>query len=121
MIGLIKNRGVTEFYSGCRGNFDKICADIVCELKDHYPHIRLIQVLSYHPAKEFVLSNRFDECVYLLDKKAPPKFAIYYTNRRLVELADFVLSGVLFSSGGAYLACKYAKKLNKVIEIEYEN
>ena len=121
VIDLIENKGVTEFYSGCRGDFDKICADIVCELKERNARIKLLLVLAYHPDKYFVLSDRFDGSVYLLEERVPSKFAISRTNRKLVELADFVISGAHFAYGGAYDACRYAKRLNKVIEIKYES
>lgn len=122
IIDLIENKEVTEFYNGCRGNFDRICIDVVCELKKYYPHIRLIQVLSYHPDKSFVLTPRFDDSVYLLEKEVPQKFAIYHTNRRLVELVDYIISGVRKSGSRVRNAYSHAKHLKKEIkELKYEN
>lgn len=121
IVDLIENHGVTQFYNGCRGSFDNICIDIISELKKRYPHIKLIMVLSYHPDKEFYISERFDGSVYLLEKSVPPKFAISHTNRRLVELVDYIVAGVFLSCGGAYNAYKRAKTLNKkILEIKYE-
>ena len=37
---LIVNRNVNVFYNGARGNFDSICAKIVCELKEKYPNVK---------------------------------------------------------------------------------
>lgn len=122
IIDLIENKGVTEFYNGSRGDFDSLCIDVVCQLKQYYPDISLIKVLSYHPDNNFVLPKHFDESVYLLEKGVPPQYAIHRTNRRLAELVDFIISGVRHSGGGAYRACNYAKRLNKeVIEINDEN
>lgn len=115
IIDLIENRGVIQFYNGCRGDFDIICIDIVYELKERYPDIKLIMVLSYYPDKEFYISDKFDGSVYLLEKSVPPKFAISHTNRRLVEITDYIVAGIFLSFGGAYTAYKYAKRLNKEI------
>lgn len=119
IIDLIENKCVTEFYNGCRGDFDNLCIEVVHELKERYPHIKLILVLSYYPDGEFFLPRRFDETVYLLEKSVPPRFAIYHTNRRLVEIADYIISGVHYFGGGEFQACNYAKRLKKeVIEVE---
>lgn len=34
---LIENKGVTQFYSGFRGNFDIFCSNTVYGLKSEYP------------------------------------------------------------------------------------
>ena len=122
MIDLIKNEGVTQFYSGGRGDFDIICARVVHELKREYPELKNILVLSYHPAKEFELQQIYDESVYLLERKVPPLYAIIETNKALVDKADFVISGVSHDWGGAYEAITYAKQKKKtIIEIcQYE-
>ena len=122
MIELIENEGVTQFYSGGRGDFDIICTRIVYELKREYPELKNILVLSYHPAKAFELPQIYDESVYLLERKVPPLYAIIETNKALVDVADFVISGVSRDWGGAYEAITYAKQKHKaIIEIcQYE-
>lgn len=109
VIDLI-NSGVTEFYNGYRGNFDKICARIVSELREQYPHIKNINVLSYYPKTSFVLPKYFDNAVYLLERKVAPRYAIVHTNKELVKKVNFVVSGVVHAHGGAKIACDYAKK-----------
>ena len=114
IVDLIENHGVTEFYNDFRGSFDRICAEIVSELKSRYP-IRNILVLSYHPHSDFVLPKFFDESVYLLEKPVLSKFAITYTNQCIVDKADFIISGELLDSGRAWAACDYARRKNKTI------
>ena len=41
--------------------------------------------------------------------------AISYTNKKIVEISDFIISGVVAGYGGAAAACNYAKKRNKTI------
>lgn len=115
MVDLIEHCGVTEFYNGYRGDFDLLCAEIIYELKDRYPTIKNILVLSYHPKPEFKLPPFFDESVYLLEKPVPPKFAISYTNQCIVDRVDIIISGVRYDWGGAWTACEYARRKKKRI------
>lgn len=112
---LICLHNTAQFYCGYRGNFDRLCACLVCELKIKYPHIINTMLLSYHPKPDFILPDCFDDSVYLLDKPVPQRFAIIYTNRKAVEISDYILSGVIRDYGGAFTACKYARKLGKTI------
>lgn len=115
IIDLIENHGATDFYNGFRGDFDKLCAEIVSGLKSFYPMIKNTLILSYHPLSDFVLPEYFDESAYLLDEPVPPKFAITYTNRKIVDKADFIVSGVMLDSGGAWSACDYARRKKKTL------
>ena len=101
--------GVTEFYSGNRGAFDRLCAHTVWNLKDEYPEIRNILVLSYLPNK-FNLPEWYDDAVYLLDKKVPQRFAISHTNRKLAQAVNYIIVGVEHKWGGAWSVYNYALK-----------
>ena len=117
IVDLVENYGVGQFYSGGRGDFDNLCAQLVYELKKKYPHIKNTLFLSYMPqgAEGCCLPKRYDDTVYLLEKRTPPRYAIVKTNEAVVKLADFVLSGVYYSRGGAYQACEYARRRKKTI------
>lgn len=118
---LIHDEGVTVFYNGFRGEFDRVCAEMLQPFREKNRDIRHIMALSYHPGKDFYLSKMFDETVYLITDNVPPRFAISRTNRLLAELADFVISGVFLHSGGAYTAVRHAKYLNKkIIGVSHE-
>ena len=104
-------RGVTVFYNGGRGVFDSLCARTVYKLKEKYPHIKNILVLSYIPDKNFELPSHYDESVYLLTDRVPLRYAILKTNREIVKIANYIVSGVAYPWGGAKTACDYAKKL----------
>ena len=115
IIDLIENHGVEEFLSGFRGDFDGLCAEIISDLKTRYPSVKNIMVLSYHDPKDFVLPKYFDESVYLLERRVPPRYAISYTNQEMILRADFVISGVFYHFGGAYAAWKFARQKKKII------
>ena len=121
IVDLIDNKGVTQFYSGCRGDFDKYCSYLIHELKAHYPQIKNTMVLSYvpEPSKEpddaFKLPKNYDDSVYLLERAVPKRLAIIETNKCLVDKVDYIIAGVTLHGGGAYAACEYAYKKKKPI------
>jgi hypothetical protein len=69
-------------------------------------------VLSYIPKeKEEYTSPYYDDSVYLLERRVPPPYAIIETNKAAVDKADFVVSGVKYSFGGAAQAV-FVKNVN---------
>ena len=121
IIDLIENEGVTQFYSGYRGDFDVYCSSLIHELKVRHPQIINTMVLSYipevadRPNDAFKLPKCFDDSVYLLERYVPKRLAIIETNKSLVDMVDFIVAGVITHSGGAYMACEYAYKRKKPI------
>ena len=90
---LIEHHEVTVFYAGGRDDFDGICARIVGELREDYPHIENIKFLSYIPtgsAANNYLASCYTGTVYLLEENVIPKFAISKTNEKAVDICDFV-------------------------------
>ena len=112
---LINNNGVTQFYSGFRGDFDRYCSSLIHELKVSYPQIKNILVLSFIPDGKFILPDCFDDSIYLLERSVPKRLAIIETNKCLVDKVDCIVAGVITHSGGAYTALKYAYKRKKPI------
>ncbi len=114
---LIERCGVTQFYIGGRGEFDGICAGIIKRLKVKYPDVRNTLILSYIPTKkeEFYLPESYDDSIYLLEKRVPPRLAILKTNELMVLRSDYILSGVKHTWGGAYTAVAFAKKKGKTV------
>ena len=106
--------------NGFRGDFDVQCAQIVHNLKAQFDNISLINVLSYIPNEDYYIPKLFDGSIYLLEEKVPQRFAISHTNRLIVEKADYIISGVFLSFGGAYAAVRHAERLHKnIIKIKY--
>lgn len=118
---LIENKGVTQFYSGFRGDFDVYCSSVIYELKTRYPQIKNTMVLSYMPEHTsdpdyaFRLPKYFDDSVYLLERRVPMRLAIIETNKCLVDKVDCIVAGVITHSGGAYSALEYAYNRKKLI------
>lgn len=112
---LIMHQQVSTFYNGFRGNFDRLCACAVHNLKQNFPQIKNILVLSYHPTKKDELPKYFEESVYLIERSVPQRFAIVETNKLIADAVDFIISGVKFDFGGACSARDYAQKRGKTI------
>ena len=121
IIDLIENKGVTQFYSGFRGDFDVYCSHLILELKERYPYITNTMVFSYipeapdEPDYAFELPKCFDDSIYLLERKVPKRLAIIETNKCLVDKVDYIIAGVMLHGGGAYVALEYAYKRKKPI------
>jgi len=114
---LIENEGFTQFYSGGRGAFDRLCAEVVGELIKSYPNIKNTLVFSYLPPSnaDFALPTAYTDSVYLLEHNVPLRYAILETNKRMVDIADCVIVGIYSEWGGAWKAYEYARKQKKRI------
>ncbi len=99
IIDLIEQRGVTHFYVGNQGNFDAMARSLLAELAQIYP-IRYDVVLAYLPKEN---DPSLDESHTLLPdgfESVPPRFAIDYRNRWMIDHSDIVVTYVR-SPGGA--------------------
>ena len=113
LIELIEENGVTEFFVGNNGNFDKIVVSVLSDLKKNYPKIKYTVVLAY------LNSYSEHETVYPEGlEHVPPKYAIDKRNRWMIEQSDIAVTYVTHNWGGAYKFKKIAdRKCSKVINL----
>lgn len=111
IIDLISDKKVNTFYVGNNGNFDKMVQKILSDLSKQYI-VKSYVVLAYLPDKysDYKLTTLFPEEIELV----PPKFAISYRNKWMIEKADYVITYVAHSFGGAYKAKTLAEKKKKI-------
>ncbi|MBQ5884609.1 MAG: DUF1273 family protein [Clostridia bacterium] len=107
------NEGATEFLLGGYGLFDHLCARIVKELKEKYPHITSVLVVPYID-KDYD-KKLYDYSIYPEIERAPKKFAIVKRNEYMVNRADVVITYLETTFGGAYKTSEYAKRKKKII------
>lgn len=111
------NQGYTSFLNGDKGDFDRICFDMVLKLKKKYPHIKIYKVLTYYkPDKIYEnISSDYEE-VFPEIEDYYPKIQIIKRNEWIVRQSDVVVCNIknTFKSGAYRMVC-YAKKLNKNI------
>ncbi len=109
---LIEN-GATTFYVGGYGVFDGLAAEAVRRQKEAYPQIELVLVLAY--LNTDIDTSRYDSTIYPPLEKVPLRYAILKRNEWMVRESDVVISGVIYSWGGAAKTLEYAQRKRKVI------
>ena len=116
ILDLIDNEGADEFYVGTHGNFDRMVLAVLSELSETRA-FRFYVVLKYLPAEKE--NPRADHAI-LPDgiENIPPRFAIHYRNKFMLEAADIVVTYVKHLWGGAAKYKRLAEKKNRrVFEI----
>ncbi len=105
--------GADTFYLGGYGAFDRLAASAVMRQKKTYPHIESVLVLAYLNRK--VDASDYDSTTYPPLEKVPLRLAILKRNEWMVSVSDVVVSGVIYSWGGAAKTLDFAKRKEKVI------
>jgi hypothetical protein len=115
--------GVTEFYVGHYGAFDYMAADVLCEMKERYPHIKNYLLLAYHPALRKVALPKGFDCALFPDsqEKSPPKYAIVNLNKRMIREADYLIAFSRFITDGSHKLLEYAAAKEKKGQIIITN
>ena len=97
---LILNHGVDLFYVGNEGQFDALVHWVLFAMKKKYPHIRYAVVLAYMPKN--ISGEDYSDTMLLEGVEAVhPKYAITWRNRWMLQQADYVITYVTHSWGGA--------------------
>lgn len=113
IIKLIREQGVNEFFVGNNGKFDYIVYSALKEIKSEYPNITYSVALAYLPGIKPEYENYYaDEETLLPDgiEVGPARFAIDRRNKWMVEQADYVITHVTHSWGGAAKFKELAEK-----------
>ena len=109
---LIRNN-VAVFYVGTQGNFDAMVHRVLKKLKVKYPHIKCNIVFAYLPDKKEVSES---DSVYPEGiENVPPRFAIDYRNKWMINNSEYVVCCVKYNFGGAYKFLKFAEKQKKSV------
>ena len=106
-------QGVRQFYVGNQGNFDAMVTGVLKELEQSHG-IRFEIVLAYLPKEK----DPFYETHSILPEgieNVPPRFAIEYRNKWMIEHSDIVVSYVRRSFGGAAKFKALAIKKGKTV------
>lgn len=92
----ITEYGVTCFYVGQYGNFDRLAGQAVLAAKARRPEVELFLVLPYHPAIRPVETPAgFDGTFYPFgNERVPPRLAILRADRRMVERCGHLIAWV---------------------------
>lgn len=112
------NEGVTHFYSGGQGRFDRACAITVSKLKKIYPHIKNILVIPYLSFKVFD-EDIFDEIIFPSElEKSHYKASIPKRNKYMVNNSTVAICFISHGWGNAVKTYEFAKRKNlKIINL----
>ncbi len=112
---LVEQKGVIQFYSGHKGEFDCLCEKVVLELKEWYPQIRLYWVIPYRTKalEDDFICSKFDDIIFP-ELRNFRKYAILERNRWMVDHSLYVVS-FLHRQSRAKDMLDYAKKKGKRI------
>lgn len=114
LLDLIENKGVKQFYVGNQGNFDTITRSLLVEYEQTHG-IQYEIVLAYFPKKD---EGLYDTAHTLLPEgieTVPPRFAIEYRNRWMIDHSDIVITYVTRSFGGAAKFKQLAQQKKKTV------
>lgn len=116
LVNLIETKGINKFYVGNHGGFDSMVHDILKELSNIYS-IEYIVVLAYVPSKKRNSNNKIFDKSILPDgiESVPPKFAINWRNKWMLNRADYVVTYVQYPFGGAARFKELAEKQDKIV------
>lgn len=91
----VEMHGVREFIVGRYGNFDKLAAKAVNQIKKSRPEIILTLLCPYHPGMRVVtLPKGFDSALYPFDKPVPYRLAIVLANEKAIDMCDCLIAYV---------------------------
>ena len=118
IVELIEKEGFTDFRAGGARGFDTIAAFCICDLKKHYPSIKLHLILPckdqdklFSPKERAVyrtLLEKADSVTFLQEKY--DSGVMFRRNRALVDGSDLCVAFLQKLSGGTYQTVNYARK-----------
>ena len=113
-------QGMTDFYVGHYGNFDRLAAWAVITAKQRHPEVRLTMLLPYHPAeRKVILPSGFDDSFYPpVMENIPRRFAIPRANRWMVEHCTHLVAYVTHPASNAGKVVEWGRRGSKKVIIE---
>ena len=100
VLDLIEQKGVTQFYVGNQGNYDAMVRTLLAELERSHG-VRYEVVLAYLPQKGDGLCVADHTLLPEGIETVPPRFAIEYRNKWMIDNSDVVVTYVTHDFGGA--------------------
>ena len=105
------NYGITDFYVGNRGAFDRMAAAAVMRMKKS-KDIKLYLLLAYHPGERPIdLWGGFDGSYYPPLENTPRKYAIVKANQYMLRSSDRIVCYV-WHQGNTWKLLEMANRRN---------
>ena len=112
ICNLIQKRGVTCFYVGNHGEFDRRAALALKKVSKQFDWVRYYVVLAYYPTDSHLAK---DHPTILADgvETVPPKFRIIYRNKWMIQQAQVVACYLHDITGNTRNLAEYAQRKRK--------
>ena len=112
---LINEFSVTEFLVGRYGDFDRLAAQAIRELKQRYPDIRLSLLLPYYVSDGRTETvSEYDGTVYPEGlENVPYRYAIVRANQWAVDGAAHLLVYHRYTTGNTHRLLEYARRAER--------
>lgn len=111
---LIENFEVDTFYVGDKGDFDRVVRRTLKQLSKEFPKINYAVIPAYMPGQKCGNDTSDYYCPYVFEK-TPPRFAIIKRNKWMLARADFVITYVKHTVGGAAQFKELAERQGKIV------
>lgn len=98
-----------------QGQFDGIVRSVLRELEKEYPEIHYAVVLAYLPGKKNEYDDFSDTIFPEGIEAVHPRYAVDWRNRWMLQRADFVVTYIAHSWGGAAKFAEKAKRDGKTV------
>lgn len=120
---LITEEGITCFYVGSYGGFDRLAAHCVITAKQRHPAITLMLVLPYHPAERpLEAPDGFDGTYYPEGLETVPKrYAIVRANKIMVDTSDWLVCYIRHGASNSRKILEYAMRRERAQRIRVLN
>ncbi len=115
LVDLIQNQGVDLFYVGNQGQFDAYVRRTLQELTRIYPHVRYAVVLACLPGIAGEYEDASDTVLPEGLETVHPRFAVSRRNEWMLCRADFAVTYITHTWGGAYRYAGKARKQRKTV------
>ncbi len=115
IVDLIVNHNVDTFYVGNQGQFDAYVRSNLRDLQHEYPHVRYSVVLAYIPSKKAEVDDYTDTMLPDGLESIPPRYAIAWRNKWMLQQADMVVAYITHTFGGAARFVTRAEKQDKTV------
>ena len=114
LVELIDRQGIKQFYVGNQGYFDGMVRSLLAELEQPRG-IRYEVVLAYLPQKTAGLCDVDHTLLLEGIETVPPRYAIEYRNKWMINHSDVVVTYVTRNFGGAAKFKEMALRKNKTV------
>ena len=114
-MDLITNQSVEMFYVGHQGQFDAYVHSELKKLKQEYPQINYAVVLAYMPGKKTEYDDYSDTMLPEGIESVHPHYAISWRNNWMLRQADYVVTYIAHTWGGAYRCAEKARRQKKIV------